>query len=73
MRQGVFTPKLKLLWHTDRLVPWLNGDNIYPIMVEFDLTNRCQLKCNFCTFDYIKDNSDMPVETALCALDDLKS
>lgn len=72
MRQGVFTPKLKLLWHTDRLVPWLKGEDVYPIMVEFDLTNRCQLRCNFCTFEYIHDKSDIPRKVAVDCLKDLK-
>lgn len=68
MRQGVFNPKLKLLWHCDRVHKWLSGENIAPIMVEMDLTNRCQLKCDFCTFKYIKDRSDIPRNSAICAL-----
>jgi MoaA/NifB/PqqE/SkfB family radical SAM enzyme len=41
-------------------------------MVEFDLTNKCQLKCNFCTFDYIEDKSDIPMNIAIKCLKDLK-
>lgn len=72
MRQGVFTPKLKLLWHREKLDEWLNEGDTIPIMVEFDLTNRCNLNCNFCTFRYIKDRSDIPTDVALETLDRLK-
>lgn len=65
MRQGVFTPKLKLLWHRDRIDQWLSGSNPSPVMVELDLTNRCNLKCDFCTFDYIKDRSDIDTDAVL--------
>lgn len=71
MRQGVFTPKLKLLWHRDRIDQWLSTGDCVPVMVEMDLTNRCDLKCNFCTFDYIKDRSDIDTEVALKAIADM--
>lgn len=60
MRQGVFNPKLKLLWHTEKVTDWKRGKNISPVMVEIDLTNRCQLKCKFCTFRYLNDKFDIP-------------
>jgi cyclic pyranopterin phosphate synthase len=68
MRQGVFNPKLKLLWHCDRVHKWRTGDNIAPVMVEMDLTNRCQLKCNFCTFKYLNDKSDIDTQVAKSAI-----
>jgi MoaA/NifB/PqqE/SkfB family radical SAM enzyme len=70
MRQGVFTPKLKLLWHRDRIDQWLTSGTCVPVMIEFDLTNRCNLRCNFCTFEYIKDRSDIDTDAALRAIDD---
>lgn len=40
-------------------------------MVEMDLTNRCQLKCKFCTFKYIDDRSDIDTEKAEKAIFDM--
>ena len=40
-------------------------------MVEMDLSNRCQLKCDFCTFRYIKDRSDIPTKYAMRAITDM--
>ena len=36
-----------------------------------DLTNRCQLKCDFCTFKYMKDKSDINSEVAMKAIQDM--
>lgn len=57
LRVGNFSPQLKLLFHTDKINKWLDGDNVYPILVEFDLSNRCNHRCDFCTFSYVKDRS----------------
>lgn len=64
-RTGQFTPQLKLLYHTDKIQQWLAGDNIYPILVEFDLANACNHRCSFCTFNYIKDKSLLDLDVAL--------
>lgn len=57
LRVGNFNPQVKLLFHIDRISKWLKGDNVYPILAEFDLSNCCNHKCDFCTFNYIKDRS----------------
>jgi MoaA/NifB/PqqE/SkfB family radical SAM enzyme len=51
-RLGQFTPQLKLLFNSDRISRWVKGENIYPILIEFDLSNACNHKCNFCNFKY---------------------
>lgn len=71
MRQGVFTPKLKMLWHRDRIDEWMRTGSCVPVMVELDLTNRCNLKCNFCTFEYIQDRSDIDHAFCIRALYDM--
>lgn len=71
MRQGVFTPKLKLLWHAEKIIDWKQGKNIFPVLVEMDLTNKCQLNCNFCTFKYIDDTSSIKHSVALSAITDM--
>lgn len=38
----------KILKHLDRVLPWLKGENVYPITVEIDLTDRCNNKCPGC-------------------------
>jgi len=38
----------KILKHLDRVLPWLKGENVYPITFEIDLTNRCNNRCPGC-------------------------
>ncbi len=64
MRLGQFTPQLKLLFHTERVNKWLKDEDIYPILVEFDLSNACNQACDFCTFRYIKDKSILKTDVA---------
>ena len=42
----------KLIYHPDRVVRWMNGENIYPIELEIGLTNACNHRCIFCAVDY---------------------
>ena len=70
LRVGNFSPQLKLLFHTQRINQWLSGENVYPILVEFDLSNRCNHKCEFCTFKYIKDRSVLDTDLAMRSIDE---
>jgi len=63
-RLGQFTPQLKLLFHTAYIQRWLKGENVYPILVEFDLSNACNHKCNFCNFSYLTDKSVLDKDVA---------
>lgn len=40
----------KALAHIDRLAAWARGDQPAPVTIEWDLTNRCSLGCEFCHF-----------------------
>jgi cyclic pyranopterin phosphate synthase len=65
LRVGNFSPQLKLLFHTEKINRWLAGENVYPILVEFDLSNRCNHRCDFCTFNYIKDRSTLETDIVM--------
>jgi len=53
----------KILFHYDRLEPWLKGEVIYPINVEVDPTNSCNEKCPGCCWeDHRKNRAIMPKE-----------
>lgn len=45
-------PHNKLLAHPDLLAAWKRGEKPAPLTVEWDLSNRCDLKCNGCHFAY---------------------
>lgn len=47
--------------------------NVYPLMVEFDLSNKCNHKCNFCTFKYITDRSILRTDIVLSTISDLQN
>ena len=64
-RLGQFTPQHKLLFHTDKITRWLKGENIYPILVEFDLSNACNHNCNFCNFKYTHNGKILDKNIAL--------
>jgi len=72
-RLGQFTPQLKLFFHIGRIKEWLDGKNIYPILIEFDLSNSCNHRCNFCTFSYLKDKSTLDKDVAIRVINSLAS
>lgn len=68
----MFNPQMKLLYHLDRINDWMQGNEAKPILVEFDPSNACNLKCNFCTFNYMKDGQNFPEDKINSTLEDLK-
>jgi len=44
----------KLIYHPERVAEWLRGENIYPISIEVGIVGRCNHRCIFCAFDYLK-------------------
>ena len=71
-RLGQFNPQQKLLFHTQRINQWLDGEDVYPILIEFDLSNVCNHKCSFCNSAYMKDHSAiLDHEVACKTIDDL--
>jgi len=44
----------KLMYHIPRLCQWLKGENVFPIYIEVSLYDRCNHRCIFCAFDFLK-------------------
>jgi len=63
----------KIFQHLDRLQEWSQGGKPIPVTVELDPTNRCNLKCYYCSFgDYIKDDKNtLPREDMLRVISEL--
>ena len=40
----------KLLWHLDRVVPWLRGERIAPLYIDMGITRTCTLACRYCYY-----------------------
>ncbi len=59
---GQFTPQLKLLFHSHRIAQWMEGESVYPILVEMDLSNTCNHHCTFCNFSHLIDRSVLTKE-----------
>lgn len=43
----------KLHHHLDRVVPFLAGEQVYPLYVELSPVGSCNHRCTFCAYDYI--------------------
>ena len=41
------------MYHVPRVYRWLKGEDIYPIYIEVGLFGGCNLRCEFCAFDYL--------------------
>ena len=70
-RLGQFTPQHKLLFHSGKISQWLKGENIYPILVEFDLSNACNHNCNFCNFKYTHNGKVLDKGVAIRTIKEL--
>jgi len=58
-----FDIQQKILWHYDKLSPWLQGKVVYPINIEIDPTNICNEKCKWCCWEeHRKDKTTMSEE-----------
>lgn len=47
---SIFFDGHKLLHHLDRLIPWSEGEKIFPLYIAFGPTSFCQCQCVFCPF-----------------------
>lgn len=47
-----FGNQMKLLWHMDRIYPFLTEGSAIPIQIELNATNVCNLSCKWCISDY---------------------
>lgn len=63
----------KILAHAEHLAALMRGEVPPPIVVELDLTNRCQLDCGFCTNAAHRKEKPVWLEfrTAACILADM--
>ena len=43
-------PTNKIFFHPEVLTKFMNGSRIYPISIEMDLSDQCNLKCNWCRY-----------------------
>jgi MoaA/NifB/PqqE/SkfB family radical SAM enzyme len=62
-KKEVYSP-FKVAFHQSKLETLRKGELPTPVMVQWDLTNRCNLKCNFC-FYLINDLSDFYEEATM--------
>jgi len=53
----------KLHFHPERVVRWLNGENIPPIYLEVGPAGRCSHRCVYCAFDFTKYRGPLISET----------
>ena len=44
----------KLMYHPDRVQPWLKGETVYPIYMEISPSGQCNHRCTFCALDYME-------------------
>lgn len=70
-RLGQFTPQHKLLFHSNKINRWLMGENVYPILIEFDVSNACNHKCNFCNFKHTHNGKILDKNIAFKTIQEL--
>lgn len=56
-------PSQKILRHFDRLAAWQNGELFPPVSLEMDLSERCNLGCDFCAFRYTHSHDPLTTGT----------
>lgn len=49
----------KLIYHLDRLVPWLKGEEISPIYISIGPSRLCNHRCIFCAYGYLGKNKSL--------------
>jgi len=54
----------KVFRHPDRLKAYLNEELVRPITVEIHLTNKCNLKCYYCTYKDKRDTQTLTYDEA---------
>lgn len=53
----------RLLCHSDRLAEWVAGKDTFPVSMEVNLTNRCNMACGWCITEYAHENGDPGLDT----------
>jgi len=49
----------KLLWHMPRIHEFLSTGSTFPIQVELNPTNNCNMACKWCLTEYARKNEDI--------------
>lgn len=64
---------MKLLRHSDRIDAMLRGEVVYPVSVEFDLSNSCNHSCPWCSFNGFRQDNwvQFPMPRAVSLLGEL--
>jgi MoaA/NifB/PqqE/SkfB family radical SAM enzyme len=61
-----WTNRHKLFAHLARMDGWRRGKCPAPVTVEYDLSNRCPVHCEWCAFAALRTNRPETAETATC-------
>lgn len=69
---SLIDPQNKIFFHLDRLQDFLNGKPTYPVSVEMDLSDWCNLGCSWCRFSKAHHNDVMSLDSARHILQQLK-
>jgi radical SAM protein with 4Fe4S-binding SPASM domain len=40
----------KLMWHLDRLTPWMEDKKIVPLYIDMGITQTCNISCTYCFY-----------------------
>lgn len=67
-----FGSQAKMLYHLDRLHEWVEYGDTKPIFVEFNLTDKCNLRCSWCISENCRSAAQIDKKTAVDFLCDFK-
>jgi len=59
----------KIFYHPERVQDWLEKKLIFPITMEIHLTNKCNMKCNYCCFIDRHNKDTLPTLKAKMIID----
>jgi MoaA/NifB/PqqE/SkfB family radical SAM enzyme len=59
-----FGSQAKMLYHADRIADYMACGDTWPIFVEFNLTDKCNLKCEWCISGNCRSLDSIPYFTA---------
>lgn len=71
MAERLIDPGGKILRHPDVLARIRRGEPVWPLHVELDLSNACNLRCRHCSFAYTHDGAILRPELAARILAEL--
>lgn len=58
-------PWRKILRYPEVMAKIQRGERVYPLNIEVDLANTCNLRCRWCAFAYTHDSQQLPYDLAL--------